>query len=265
MSDPWYKRNARDFYEGTRRLTLEQRGAYADLIDLIYIHDGEVPDDEDWIAHALYISRRKWRPIRAALIDAGKITSEDGRITNSRAQIELKNQRARREINRENASGQRPVKRDSAPNQHPLRSKPDANGAEKLNKNSNSGEQFPTLCKKEEEERRKRPPNPLEGGTVGDEVLVTNSGVILAGSVRDRWLTAFDGDAEQLRLALIEVRGRIQPNSRSHSVQVQVEKQLASMVRDKRDRDRRYAEACQRNRPKAVSSHHRDNPNWVRI
>jgi uncharacterized protein YdaU (DUF1376 family) len=144
MSEPWYKRNARDFYEGTRRLTLEQRGAYTDLIDLIYIHDGEVPDDQDWLAHALHISRRKWRTIRTALIEAGKIASVDGKITNSRAEIELSERRQRREINRENASGPRRFDAGSEPVQSGTSAEPTLNCTKKLNENNENEKQVPT-------------------------------------------------------------------------------------------------------------------------
>jgi uncharacterized protein YdaU (DUF1376 family) len=144
MSEPWYKRNARDFYEGTRRLTLEQRGAYTDLIDLIYIHDGEVPDDQDWLAHALHISRRKWRTIRTALIEAGKIASVDGKITNSRAEIELSERRRRREINRENASGPRRFDAGSEPVQSGTSAEPASNCTKKLNENNENEKQVPT-------------------------------------------------------------------------------------------------------------------------
>jgi uncharacterized protein YdaU (DUF1376 family) len=144
MSEPWYKRNARDFYEGTRRLTLEQRGAYTDLIDLIYIHDGEVPDDQDWLAHALHISRRKWRTIRTALIEAEKIASVDGKITNSRAEIELSERRQRREINRENASGPRRFGAGSEPVQSGTSAEPTMNRTKKLNENNENEKQVPT-------------------------------------------------------------------------------------------------------------------------
>jgi uncharacterized protein YdaU (DUF1376 family) len=65
MSDyPWYKRDARAFYEGTRCLSLEARGAYSDILDLMYIHGGPLKDDERWMVHALGVSHRKWRRLQ---------------------------------------------------------------------------------------------------------------------------------------------------------------------------------------------------------
>jgi len=44
MGLPWYKRDPRAELVEMQRLTLEQRGAYATLIDLIHVHDGGVDD-----------------------------------------------------------------------------------------------------------------------------------------------------------------------------------------------------------------------------
>lgn len=198
MSDPWYKRNARDFYEGTRRLTLEQRGAYTDLIDLIYIHDGDVPDDDDWIAHALHISRRKWRVIRAALMAAGKIASVDGQITNSRAVIELEERRRRREINRENALGQRRFETGSRVVRSGTSNEPTPNSSKKINKNNETEKQIASPYKKLEEERQCIAG--LEGS--GDETArapetgpplpddLPDRVCRLVGPFADRWLVA---------------------------------------------------------------------------
>ena len=99
--DPWYKRNPRDIYDGTRQLSLEARGAYNDILDLIYMHAGPIPDDTDWMAHALHTSKRKWTSLRKKLIDAGKITIEGDTITNARAVFELETRRIQSETNRE--------------------------------------------------------------------------------------------------------------------------------------------------------------------
>ena len=96
---PWYKRDARAFYEGTRLLALEARGAYCDIIDLIFIKGGPIPDNERWMCHALHISHRKWRNVRQTLIDANKIQIIDGEIVNLRANQELE-KRARSRADR---------------------------------------------------------------------------------------------------------------------------------------------------------------------
>lgn len=85
MSLPYYKRFPRDFLEGTIGLSFEVKGAYAILLDLIYMRDGRLPDDARYIAGQLGCSVRKWTAIRAELISLGKIVAEVGFISNSRA------------------------------------------------------------------------------------------------------------------------------------------------------------------------------------
>lgn len=80
MSLPYYKRFPRDFLEGTIGLSFEVKGAYAIVLDLIYMRDGRLPDDARYIAGQLGCSVRKWSAIRAALISAGKINADLGII-----------------------------------------------------------------------------------------------------------------------------------------------------------------------------------------
>lgn len=78
-------------------------------------------------------------------------------------------------------------------------------------------------------------------------VSIQGDKLVLINGTQARWLEAFDGDAAALELALIEARGSVQPNSRSHSLSAQVERQLARIVAKRRDQDRRYAAAAARN------------------
>lgn len=87
--DPWYKRYARDFHEGTRELTLEERGAYSDIIDLIFMAGGPIKDDDGRISHKLCIHINKWRSLRKRLIAKGKLFTTPQGIHNARAQEEL--------------------------------------------------------------------------------------------------------------------------------------------------------------------------------
>jgi len=87
---PWHKRYHSDALAGFMALTLEERGAYQTVLDLIYDHGGPIADDERILAAYLRCSPRKWRAIRDQLIGKGKISiNPDGRITNSRAEREL--------------------------------------------------------------------------------------------------------------------------------------------------------------------------------
>ncbi|MCF6200359.1 MAG: YdaU family protein [Hyphomicrobiaceae bacterium] len=86
---PWYKRYGGDFVQGTLELTLEQKGAYSLVLDLIYDRGGAIPDNERWLAGVCGVSLRKWRTLKQALIDLGKIYVCGDKISNLRADIEL--------------------------------------------------------------------------------------------------------------------------------------------------------------------------------
>jgi len=75
-----YLRFPNNFFMGTRTLTLEERGAYNDLLDLYIARDGDLPDMPRQRAHDLAIDQRVWNRIRKKLIGAGKIEVKDGVI-----------------------------------------------------------------------------------------------------------------------------------------------------------------------------------------
>lgn len=91
MNDrPWYKRYASNFITGTIALSLEEKGAYAIFLDLLYDHREPIEDNDAWIARACGCSTRKWRAIRARLIDLQKIVVlEGGKLTNRRFDREM--------------------------------------------------------------------------------------------------------------------------------------------------------------------------------
>lgn len=86
---PWYRRFPDNFIAGTVGLTLEEKGAYSLVLDLIYVRGGPVPDEPRYIAGICNCSVRKWNAIRNRLIDLGKIEARDGLITNHRAEKEI--------------------------------------------------------------------------------------------------------------------------------------------------------------------------------
>ena len=88
---PWYKRFPADFIAGTLSLSLEEKGAYSVLLDLIYDRGGPIPDDPQWIARVCGCSTRKWKKIRETLLSAGKIHAKDGLLSNVRAEKQIEN------------------------------------------------------------------------------------------------------------------------------------------------------------------------------
>lgn len=76
---PYYPRYPRDFLEATAGMPFELKGAFALLLDLIYMMgDRGLPDEPRFIAGQLGMSVKKWNGLRQQLLDAGKIHAEDG-------------------------------------------------------------------------------------------------------------------------------------------------------------------------------------------
>jgi uncharacterized protein YdaU (DUF1376 family) len=80
MSFDWYHRRPRDFLQTVAKMSLEERGAYATIVDLIFLYDSPLEDDDNVIAGYLHCHVNKWRPIRARLIAAGHLMSVNGML-----------------------------------------------------------------------------------------------------------------------------------------------------------------------------------------
>lgn len=85
----WHKRYHSDALTGFMSLTLEERGAYQTILDLIYDRGGPIVDNDRLLAGYMGVSLRKWMALRDTLIGKGKIAIEDGHISNARAIFEL--------------------------------------------------------------------------------------------------------------------------------------------------------------------------------
>jgi uncharacterized protein YdaU (DUF1376 family) len=90
---PWYRREPEAFIEGVSDMSLEEVGAYALLIDHMYMKGGPIKDAPTFIAGLLGVDVRVWNRVRAALLRKGKITQTgDGMLFNRRVSDELDNQ-----------------------------------------------------------------------------------------------------------------------------------------------------------------------------
>lgn len=78
---PWYKRNPQRWLNATRELTLEQRGAYNDCLELLYLRDRRIPDDSRFVASFLGVTARKWNAIREVLLDHGHLVQAGDYLT----------------------------------------------------------------------------------------------------------------------------------------------------------------------------------------
>src|SRR4051812_37288464 len=85
----WYKRDPEAALTGMMSLTLEERGAYNTVLDLIYARDGRLPDDDRFLAGWMRCDIRVWRRLKSRLIQLDKIRIADGFITNLRATSEV--------------------------------------------------------------------------------------------------------------------------------------------------------------------------------
>ena len=81
----WYKRDPHAALQGMMTLTLEERGAYNTVLDLIYSHDGRCPDNDREIASWLRVDIKRWRRIRKRLIEKGKLYPYAGELHNRKA------------------------------------------------------------------------------------------------------------------------------------------------------------------------------------
>lgn len=105
-SRPWYRRFPDNFIAGTVGLTLEEKGAYSLVLDLMYVRGGPVPDEPRYIAGVCNCSVRKWNAIRQKLIESGKLRVVDECLTNERAENEIeKSAKEAREFAENGAKG----------------------------------------------------------------------------------------------------------------------------------------------------------------
>lgn len=89
----WYMRNVEDALEGMEVLTLEERGAYNTVLDLIYFKRNRLRDDPALISGHCRCSVRKWNLIRQRLLELGKLyvdnSGGDPILRNPRADIDV--------------------------------------------------------------------------------------------------------------------------------------------------------------------------------
>jgi len=159
MTYAWYKRNTQDALDGMIVLTLEERGAYNTLLDLMYQRGGNLPDDARWLAGWMGCSLRKWASLRASLIAKGKIFEVDLNGIPG-----LFNKRVARETGKSRGDFTEVSELETARNSDETATKSERNEAEiVVASNENNGLQAldiekNRLDKKEREDARKRAP-----------------------------------------------------------------------------------------------------------
>lgn len=90
MSDtPWIKFYASDWLAGTSGLTAAERGVYITIIALIYENDGGIAYDEKRLARRCGITKSAFVRAVDGLCDEGKLSLQNGVVSNRRAEKEL--------------------------------------------------------------------------------------------------------------------------------------------------------------------------------
>lgn len=85
----FYKMDPAAWDFGTAELSLEEEAAYLRIVNAIHKHDGPVPDIDRILAGLFRTSTRKARSLVDALVKAGKLVIEDGKIWNDRARSDM--------------------------------------------------------------------------------------------------------------------------------------------------------------------------------
>jgi hypothetical protein len=86
MSGPdWHKRYHRKALKGMAKLTVDLRGVYQTLQDMIYDEGGPIDDDEKYLAGQMMLSIRAYRSLRDKLLALGRISkNESGQLVDDR-------------------------------------------------------------------------------------------------------------------------------------------------------------------------------------
>lgn len=84
-----YMRNVRDWREATLMLSFEEKGYFDEILNLIYMYDDLLPDDDDFICRAMPVNRKIHSRLKAKLIKAGLINIKSGYYFNKRASQEI--------------------------------------------------------------------------------------------------------------------------------------------------------------------------------
>ena len=84
-----YMRHIRDWREATLMLSFEEKGYYDELLNLIYLYDDLLADNDDFICRAMPVNKKLHLRLKAALLKAGLIQVKDGFYFNKRASEEV--------------------------------------------------------------------------------------------------------------------------------------------------------------------------------
>jgi uncharacterized protein YdaU (DUF1376 family) len=179
---PYHRRYHGDALGGYSKLSLEQRGAYTTILDLIYDAGGPIDNNERWLAGMLNCSIRKARALLSELLTLRKIfINSAGQISNHRAEDEIENAL---KISRKRAENATKPKRDDDENRK-FRNKINASDEQMQRKSSVIPEPEPYIdsinCTEDEDTLQpERPPTVSTSPPIPIEKLTGNLHLIKA-------------------------------------------------------------------------------------
>jgi len=87
----WYKREPVAFLGGVQGLTVRQHAVYSVILDLLYMHGGEIPNDPKFVSgYFKDLGPAGVRTAIADLVKLEKLIENDGKITQKRVKNEAK-------------------------------------------------------------------------------------------------------------------------------------------------------------------------------
>lgn len=240
---PWYKRYPGDFIAGTLQMSLEEKGAYSMVLDLIYDRGEPIPDDSQWIARVCGCSTRKWNALRNRLIEIGKLTAKDGVLINARAVRQLETEEKEHENrvkngrngaeNRWNGEDKTPEKEPETPdNKHLAKPGPSENGWHTRSQKPEAREEGSVVSDEttgaaappsddekffEIPDRLRRSPEPHDGKPPDPDKAVFDLGKSVlgknAGGLVTKLKRHFGGDIGKTYGALVLAQGKSDPSA----------------------------------------------------
>jgi uncharacterized protein YdaU (DUF1376 family) len=241
-----------DWRDGTRQLTLEQKGLYIDLLSMMWERGGSIPADEVTLSAMTGLNRQRAKRLRDELVAAGKLVLIDGQLHNPRMErVELNAEKLGESFRKaegilEDSSNSQPKKATKSTVAH-VYTKPSHTN------NSTATVLHPDAAREKTTFSWTEVLNPRGAGS-GAVEIDPGGGLRLLNGTREKWVEAF-GSADRLDLALTAAAPFVQPNS-NRPLLVQVEAQLARQLSEKRDRDERYRAAAERSRREPAAGSH---------
>lgn len=148
MSLPYYPMYPRDFFEGTQEMSLELKGAYIMVLNLMYTRGGPVSDEPGFISRYVGCSVRKWKQVRDELVAMGKLHVQNGMISNSRADEVLEKQRSYQDKQAENGAQPKTFKAIKKPPLTESKPEPNTDIEEDEDRRANEFDELQAKCRK---------------------------------------------------------------------------------------------------------------------